>query len=581
MIEVELIDDSDSNSYDLVTDTTKHTGSVTVYRQTTLTIAAENTAVNEGDDINIVVSADFRPPISDSLSFDYNLTGVTSDYIDSTFDSTNPISVNDLGFTKESGATHWTAPITIPLRDADTSNSGSDSISLTLIEPQSSANYRVSTTPVDITISDTLTPEISIADASNTYNGENAEFTLTSNVEIRSPGISLTFTPTNNGGSFLNTAPANPFPSGDSGADRIINNVTFSRADPTNTSLPFTYTLEIPTKVDNSVSEGKIDIALVDPTSGIFTLVGNAKTASVTVNQLTTLSITAVSDQVDEGIGPINFAVTARRNPGTIAVTYAIIDAGNYRHSTETTGNQIPISLTFTQSTNQPSLWTASPPISIQLRDEDEIDTADGEFTVELIAGTNYNVAASPNNSATTKIIDDTEPVISIESTAVVIAGRTAELTLTSNVESKQDHSIMVKATNGDGTSFLDTDEFTNEVAQAVNNVRFTGSAPSQPPFTYTLEIPTMDDTTANSGTILVEISTNSSADTYTVHEINYRATITVNKLPVLSIAANSLEIDEGGDLKIIVTSDRNPGGPINVYYSIAQEHSYCMILLR
>ena len=79
-----------------------------------------------------------------------------------------------------------------------------------------------------------------------------------------------------------------------------------------------------------------------------------------------------------------------------------------------------------------------------------------------MVAGTTYNAAASPNNSATTKIIDDTKPEISIQSSAVVIAGKTAELTLTSNVESKQDHSIMVKATNGVGTSFLDTDEFSN-----------------------------------------------------------------------------------------------------------------------
>ena len=107
------------------------------------------------------------------------------------------------------------------------------------------------------------------------------------------------------------------------------------------------------------------------------------------------------------------------------------------------------------------------------------------------------------------------------------------------------------------------------DVAQAVNNVRFTGSAPSQPPFTYTLEIPTMDDTSANSGTILVEISTNSSADTYSVNMDNNSATITVNKLPVLSLQNSTLEIDEGGDLKIIVTSDRNPGGPIDVNYSI------------
>ena len=80
------------------------------------------------------------------------------------------------------------------------------------------------------------TPTLSISNAELTFNGNVAEFTVTSDIQTTQTHA-IKVKPTNNEGSFLGTDFTN-------NVVKEIMNVNFSQ------TAPFTYTLDIPTKVD-------------------------------------------------------------------------------------------------------------------------------------------------------------------------------------------------------------------------------------------------------------------------------------------------------------------------------------------
>ena len=228
--------------------------------------------------------------------------------------------------------------------------------------------------------------------------------------------------------------------------------------------------------------------------------------------------------------------------------------------------------------TNPNSNWTANLPIP--LRDQDKIDSMNGEITIVLeqpSARDNYFVAEEPNDRGTATIKDIDIPKISIIEKVRIIASKDAVVTLTSNIESVHSHSILVKASNSAGFNFLDTTVFENGVAKPIENVRFTTPEGTMEPWTYTFSVPTIADNSEPFGSISVEILENPDADSYVVDIEKRIGAIIVSTLPVLSIAPLNLEVDEGNDngLIFIVTATEDPGMEgLMVNYTINEDEN-------
>ena len=179
-------------------------------------------------------------------------------------------------------------------------------------------------------------------------------------------------------------------------------------------------------------------------------------------------------------------------------------------------------------------------------------------------------VADPPVNKAVATIKDVNIPVFSISDASAITAGANAEFTITSNIESTQPHTIMVKATNAQGSSFLDTDQYANDTAESVENVMFT----STQPYTYTLNIPTKDYENSSTGEISVELIMNSTDNTYNVQTGQNTATVQVLGELTLAIARTVPHVIEGvNELAFTVTSNVNPGDqPISVSYTVTED---------
>ena len=128
----------------------------------------------------------------------------------------------------------------------------------------------------------------------------------------------------------------------------------------------------------------------------------------------------------------------------------------------------------------------------------------------------------------------------------------------------------MVKATNSQGSSFLDTDQYANDTAESVENVMFT----STQPYTYTLNIPTKDYDNSSTGEISVELIMNSTDNTYNVQTGQNTATVQVRGELTLAIARTAPHVIEGvNELAFTVTSNVNPGDqPISVSYTVTED---------
>ena len=246
---VEIRDDtSGSNNY--FVNPNKRTASVTLFGKSTLSIAPKNTTVSEGEELKFVITSDYRPRnAQNSLDVKYDVTQ-TGGFIDPTLDITLPITATGLVFMEVGGeSTDWMAEINIPLRVKDNLPNPEGSITVTLADDDS---YIVAGSPrntATATIIEGSNPIISIADAALTYNGDMAEFTLTSHIASADTHI-IMVKPTEISGNFLN------IDAGDSGTSRPIADVTFGN------TAPYTTTISIPTKIDENSAEGEIEVVL-------------------------------------------------------------------------------------------------------------------------------------------------------------------------------------------------------------------------------------------------------------------------------------------------------------------------------
>ena len=540
-ITVELVADSDPKEYEIPSNATERTATVTVNNQITLSISAPDSIITEGGTLEFTVTADFDP--ERALTVKYTPTEVGTDYLNTSVTSGTPDTI-DLTFRKDPPATDWTAKIPISLRAQNTAVTNRGEISVTLDQPAENAGYIVATAPrnkATATIGDANKPVLSITDAADSIAGNDAEFTITSHINLSEP-LTIMVKPNNTSGNFLDET------DGATNTVRTINNVSFSQSG---TNQAFTYTLAIPTKVDNSNVSGTISVELVSiPDSANYSLDTKNSSAMVSVFNKSTLSIAAPESTITEG-GELNFVVTASYDPRTpLSFSYTLTEeSGNYLHDLATPGVNNSGDLTFTQDSST-APWTANLPI--QLRDEDGLDADHGLVKVVLdtpAASANYLVADSPDNEATVEIRDKEIPTISITNANDLIAGNNAVFTLTSDIQPWQPLSINMIPTNTTG-KFLNDTAGESATPRSFENVSFVQSASSQT-FTATIEIPTINDEAATTGVITVTLVEATDPNNYKISDNLSEQTATVSilnsdEVPILSISSPS--INEGNE---------------------------------
>ena len=165
-----------------------------------ITIADLGTAINEGDIANFILSSETDPG---SLTISYSVADVASstpvgDFIaEANLTSTNPIV-----FTDASGNGLWTGTLPVQTTAIDRVDEANGQIQVTLNAVTTGVDqYAINTTNNNhigvVSVNDATVPVITIADASTTLAGDNAVFTLTSDIEPLNKTITIAYIPDN------------------------------------------------------------------------------------------------------------------------------------------------------------------------------------------------------------------------------------------------------------------------------------------------------------------------------------------------------------------------------------------------
>ena len=231
-----------------------NTITVAIYRSDlpNFKISIVNSTINEGQNAEFTITADQNP--GSSATINYTPTNTVGDFLrvsDGASGSSRSASVN---FTAQNNNT-WTAPLTVNMRNNNNTDDTHGKVTV-LLDP-STTNYTTATAPdntASVSITDLITPTITIAQAPEIVQGQLARFTLTSDVEPWGP-LAIRFTPTENTTAFLDTT------NGDAGTTRTANPaITFTRSG---SGQSFQGTLLVPTTEDAGNEMGTINVQLV------------------------------------------------------------------------------------------------------------------------------------------------------------------------------------------------------------------------------------------------------------------------------------------------------------------------------
>ena len=627
---VELLDDENPVKYGV--NQSKKEVTVTVIRVTTLTITADEIEVNEGEDLTFTITSDFQPldttnALTTTQSFTYMVTEDNSNFLADP--TTTEYTVPDDTFTPVEGTADWETSITIDMRDINKLDDGDGEISVALVQPATITNNQVDITPAVVAIKEASDPILSIADAELTFNGDNAEFPITSHLEP-SDGFAFKVKLTDIGGNFLKTTDDQGQPLGDSGADRTITTAAgdFTQIDPTDPTSKFIYTLAVPTKVDPASSSGKIQVEFVadpalafnlsplppapqpptDPQTPADPPAHNPNIASVTVYRTPTLSIAPKATPVNE-TEELAFIITANYDPNPkidpsdtprpLTINYTVSEEnGSFVDATLATNTTLSADVSFSQAQGS-TAWTAELPIPLR-KEVDEFLNVDGKVIVTLDTTTPdaaYLAKADDTdfpNGASAGIVDITIPVISISGVREAIAGEDAEIIISSVTEvvDSEAFDLKIMPMNVIGNFLATTDSLDQPLGNS-GEIRtisaVTLTTPSGSNFTGIVKIPTKNDdmTTSGvtsdiitSGTIMVTLVADDSAEIkYTISEIEGEDTGTVSVLRsglefTLNISPVSLaEGDGGGTTPFVfeVTLSQPLEFPITVNYAFSE----------
>ena len=574
IITVTILDDeSVTKNYTLVNDTSKHSAQVSVKNYPKLSISHEHPNVDENERAAyFIVAASYDP--GEKLSVNYTVTESSSNFRHTSVKTESQTSIV-LTFAQNSLPTNtdWTAKIPIQLRGDDNLDSTDGEIKVTLnpVSINASAKYLVASPPSNtstVTIRDIDVPTFSISNASATFNGEAAEFMVTSDIRSEQ-SHTLMVNASNSEGEFLDTKKFND------GVPKPISNVNFTRIS----TGQFVYILEIPTKIDPNSTRGSFSIELTTNETNDTYGIGEVKTATVSIYSTVTLSVAPPNSKVYEG-KELNFILYSNLNPNPLAplnINYQVSQEGDYLASSVDTSTTMSLNNLIFERDTATRNWLTN--IPIPLRNRDKIDTNTGTVSIVLQqpdpTTSKYQIDTT---QATAIIHNEPIPIISISDASETTAGEDAEFTITSNVEVDHTISILIEPTNTNG-EFLNEETATSGVIRTINNVNFTRSSSGQ--LIYTLAIPTTIDEDSTTGLITVKLVDDTQQQTsYLISEDTSEQSATVaiinsNKvLPTLSIADTFiLEGNEGtSDLNFNVSfSGGTLNFPITVNYAVSE----------
>ena len=365
-----------------------------------------NLAIPPGDSAMVTVADNDLPEVSiapaggvtegEAAVFTLTRSGVTADAL------TVNVSVSETGnalgapvpTTATFAANGATAELAVPTVD----NAVDEVDAVVTVTLAAGTGYNLADAPGDsatVTVADNDLPEVSIASAGGVTEGEPAVFTLTR--------IGLT--------DDVLTVNVSVSQSGDALGAPIPMTATFA-------ANGATAELSVPT-VDDAVDEvDAVVTATLEASPGyrVAAAPGDSATVTVADNDGPEVSIAAAGD-VTEGEAAVFTLTRSGITTDALTVNVSVSQRG------DALGAPVPLTATFAAN-------GATAELSVPTVD-DAVDEVDAVVTATLEAGTGYNLAAAPGDSATVTVADNDLPEISIASAGNVTEGEAAVFTLT------------------------------------------------------------------------------------------------------------------------------------------------------
>ena len=218
-----------------------------------LTVITRTPAVNEGSPAEIIIEASENP--RQPVAFSYTPTETGSTYLVPTHEGVAKTSGQtrevELTFVQDTNVSGdpWRATLSVATQQAE---AVSGTISVVIDPPSVGEKYTVgAANSASVTVNDVSVPELSIANASETLAGSNAQFVVTSSIPFTG-NLNVVYTPVVSEGNFLvETDGTNDGPNKNSGEDRTIP-LTFAGS-----SGSYTATLSFATKDDTTDANGQ------------------------------------------------------------------------------------------------------------------------------------------------------------------------------------------------------------------------------------------------------------------------------------------------------------------------------------
>ena len=341
--------------------------------------------------------------------------------------------------------------------------------------------------------------------------------------------------------------------------------VTTQAIDFTGSNNSYTATLSVPIHNDEiGERTGQIEVSLLrnDVPIELYKVATDgtqAVTATIIDDDAPELKISA-GDPVIEGFDrTADFTITSVMPVSALTLNYTPTSV-NFIQA----GSGVPTSTTSPIIFRGIGPYTATLPITVH---DDEASENNGTIQVTLneesTPATTYTIAPSPNNSASTSIMDDDsipQLTISAPTTPVLESTGKVDYVLTTTINPGTNFRVRYKASEVFGGDFLDAGPTpTNQEAITTQNVDFSGSAGT---YTAILTAPIHNDAVSeHTGQIEVAlIADDAKVPTYRIAPDNgpatRRATIWDDEVPELAISANgALTEGDGNFAEFTITS--------------------------
>lgn len=277
--------------------------------------------------------------------------------------------------------------------------------------------------------------------------------------------------------------------------------------------------------LDDSVDESDETVVLTLSTHNAYNL-GAPKSATVTILDKPTVSVAAsIATAKESGLVAGQFTVTRAATDLTLALPVIVQLTGVAASGTDYTA----VGTTVTIPAGQASVTVAVNPLN------DSVDEPDETVVLTVLANIAYNVAATPNHSATVTILD--KPTVSVMASVAtakesgLVAGQFTISRAAADVAAALPVTVQLTGTATSGTDCI--------------AIGTTVTIPAGQPSVTVAVSPVNDSVDESDETVVLTVVANS---TYNVAvSPNNSATVTILDKPTVSVAANIATANESG----------------------------------